>query len=255
MRPGQANKIDQIREGKGLGEACRLLIDPPCKYIVVHSTWSKNMSNSNRKRRGRGEGSIHQRSDGRWEGKVSAEGRRLHALFALALGSGMRQGELLGLQWPDIDFDKGTVTVRRSLAQVISEFILKEPKSRSSKRMIRLPPFALDALLNHRRAMLAEGQDVRAGTVFVTKTGQYVGKSNLIRQVFKPILEKAGVPVVRFHDLRHTHASVLLARGKSIKAVSRRLGHSNVAMTLRVYAHLLPDADGALADTAQKAFA
>jgi integrase len=186
---------------------------------------------------------------------AAAEGRRLYALFALALGSGMRQGELLGLHWPDIDLDKGIVTVRRSLAQIKGQFILKEPKSKSSRRTIRLPAFAVIALLNHHRLMLAEGQDVKAGAVFVTKTGHYIGKSNLIRQVFKPILEKAKVPSVRFHDLRHTHASVLLAHGESIKAVSRRLGHSDVALTLRVYAHLLPDADNSLADTVQKAFA
>jgi integrase len=186
----------------------------------------------------------------------AAKNRRLYALFALALGSGMRQGELLGLQWPDIDFDKGTLAVQRSLAQVKREFILKEPKSRASRRTIRLPTFALTALLDYRKLMLAEGQDVKSGTVFVTKTGTYLAKSNLIRQVFRPILEQAGqLPAIRFHDLRHTHASILLARGESIKAVSRRLGHSDVAMTLRVYAHLLPDADGTLAETAQRAFA
>jgi integrase len=186
---------------------------------------------------------------------ATAERRRLFALFALALGSGMRQGELFGLQWPDIDFDKGTLTIRRSLAQIKGEFILKEPKSKASKRTIRLPPFAIDALLNHRRLMLTEGQDVKTGTVFVTKTGQYLLRSNMIRQVFKPILRAADLPMIRFHDLRHTHASVLLAHGESIKAVSRRLGHSDVALTLRVYAHLLPDADSSLAETVQKAFA
>jgi integrase len=185
----------------------------------------------------------------------SAENRRLFALLAMAVGTGMRQGELLGLQWPDIDFDKGTVTVRRSLAQVKAGFILKEPKSKTSRRTIRLPVFAVNALLEHRRLMLAEGQDVRDGTVFVTKTGQYIGKSNLIRQVFKPALKEATLAAIRFHDLRHTHASVLIAHGESIKAVSRRLGHSDVALTLRVYAHLLPDADDSLAERVQKAFA
>jgi integrase len=185
----------------------------------------------------------------------AAEDVRLYALFALALGSGMRQGELLGLQWPDLDFEKGTLSVKRSLAQVKGRLVLKEPKSKRSRRTIRLPPFVLDALAGHRKRMLAEGQNVKTGTVFVTKTGNYLGKSNLIRQVFKPLLKKAGVPVIRFHDLRHTHASVLLAHGESIKAVSSRLGHSDVALTLRVYAHLLPDADNSLAETAQKAFA
>jgi integrase len=198
----------------------------------------------------------------------AASGNRLHALFAVAIGSGMRQGELLGLHWPDVDFEKGTVSVRRSLAQVGGHFILKEPKSKSSRRTISLPRFAVDALHEHRKAMLAEGQDVRMGAVFVTRTGQFIGKSNLIRQVFKPILTKANkragedadklgaasLPEIRFHDLRHTHATNLLAQGHSIKAVSQRLGHASIELTLRVYAHVLPTDDGKLAESLNRMF-
>jgi integrase len=100
--------------------------------------------------------------------------------------------------------------------------------------------------------MLKEGQDVKAGTVFVTRTGTFIGKSNLIRQVFKPVLKEAKLPDIRFHDLRHTHASLLLWAGESIKAVSQRLGHSSVELTLRVYCHILPDADSALGGPAGK---
>jgi integrase len=171
---------------------------------------------------------------------------RLYALFALAVGSGMRQGELLGLQWPDIDFDRGTVAVQRSLAQVGGRFILKEPKSKRSRRTIQLPKFALDALREHRAAMLREGNI--GAHVFCTRTGQPIGKSNLIRQVFRPVLGRANagaakradesgtgpavLPDIRFHDLRHTHATGLLAAGHSIKAVSQRLGHATVELTL-----------------------
>jgi integrase len=192
----------------------------------------------------------------------TAAGIRLEALFALALGSGMRQGELLGLRWDDIDLDRGTLTVRRTLVQVKGEFILKEPKSKASRRAIKLPRLAVEALREHRRAMLAEGNI--SAPVFCTRTGQFIGKSNLIRQVFKPILKRANqtaleeakkmgtepllLPDIRFHDLRHTHASLLLAKGCSIKAVSRRLGHSNVELTLRVYCHVMPSDDDRLAD-------
>jgi integrase len=201
---------------------------------------------------------------------AAAKGKRLHALFVLALGSGMRQGELLGLQWSDVDFERGTVAVRRSLAQVKGKFILKEPKSKQSRRTIKLPPFALDALRDHRAAMLKEG-NIGAAAIFCTRTGQFIGKSNLIRQVFRPLLQAAStsaaeaaandgtdpqvLPVIRFHDLRHTHASLLLAHGESIKAVSRRLGHSTVELTLRVYCHLLPGFDEVLADRVQKLLA
>jgi integrase len=183
-----------------------------------------------------------------------AKGYRLYALFALALGTGMRQGELLGLSWDNVDFEKGVVHVRKSLAQLKGKgeagdkFVLKDPKSKTSRRTIKLPAFALDALHGHRKAMVAEGN---AGVaVFCTKTGKYIAKSNLIRWTFAPILKKAGLKV-RFHDLRHTHASLLLAKGHSIKAVAKRLGHSDVAMTLRTYAHVLPDDDGKLADAFQ----
>jgi integrase len=199
----------------------------------------------------------------------TARGRRLFALFALALGSGMRQGELLGLQWPDIDFERGIVTVRRSLAQVNGQFIAKDPKSKQSRRTIKLPAFALAALREHRAAMLKEGN--LDAPVFCTRTGQFIGKSNLIRQSFKPILRAANtkateaaratdgepllLPDIRFHDLRHTHASILLAHGESIKAVSLRLGHSTVELTLRVYCHVLPGFDDALAERLEKVLA
>jgi integrase len=198
----------------------------------------------------------------------AATGHRLSALFDLAVGSGMRQGELLGLQWPDIDFDKGLVTVHRSLSQVKGQFILKEPKSKRSRRSIKLPRFVLSSLLEHRQAMLKEGNIT--GPVFCTRTGQSIGKSNLIRQVFKPIVKRANekaieaakkaeveptlLPDIRFHDLRHTHATSLLAQGHSIKAVSHRLGHASIELTLRVYAHVLPTDDEVLADGLDRMF-
>jgi integrase len=162
----------------------------------------------------------------------------------------MRQGELLGLRWEDVDFERGVVNVRKSLAQVKGKgeagdrFVLKEPKSKSSRRAIKLPAFALDALHEHHKAMVAEGNAQAA--VYCTKTGNYIAKSNLIRWTFAPILKKAGFKL-RFHDLRHSHASLLLAKGHSIKAVAKRLGHADVAMTLRTYTHVLPDDDGKLA--------
>ena len=181
---------------------------------------------------------------------AASEGRRLHALFALALGSGMRQGELLGLQWSDIDFQSQKVAVARTLGTVKNKFILKEPKSKRSRRTITLPAFTISALQSHRAAMLSEGNI--AAAVFCTRTGQHITKSNLTRQVFRPILKAANdaamklasktgthpalLPEIRFHDLRHTHATTLLARGNSVKAVSHRLGHASIEITLKHYA-------------------
>lgn len=182
----------------------------------------------------------------------AAQGNRLYALFALAVGSGMRQGELFALKWADIDLDAGTVSVQRSVAEVKGEFVVKEPKSRSGRRTITLPPFAVDALRQHRAAMLAEGNI--AAPVFCTGNGNYISKSNMIRKAFKPVLKRAGLPDIRFHDLRHTHASLLLSQGQSIKAVSHRLGHSKADVTLRVYAHVMPADDKKLAEGLNRLF-
>jgi integrase len=180
----------------------------------------------------------------------------------------MRQGELLGLQWPEINFEQGNVSVCRTLGSVGNRFILKEPKSKRSRRTINLPSFALNALQEHRHAMLKEGNI--GAHVFCTKTGRPISKSNLTRQVFKPILKSANaaaakmaeklntqpalLPAIRFHDLRHTHATTLLARGHSIKAVSQRLGHASIDITLKTYAHVLPEDDKTLADGRDRMF-
>lgn len=171
--------------------------------------------------------------------------RRLYALFVLALGTGMRQGEMLGLKWDAIDFDREQLTVRHSLAEVKGVFILKEPKSKRSRRTVKLPTCVVEALRNHRIAMQKEG--LNSPFVFMTKKGTHITKTNLTRQVFRPALKAAKLKQIRFHDLRHSHASMLLNAGASIKAVSHRLGHSSVELTLRTYTHCLPDADDTLA--------
>jgi integrase len=186
----------------------------------------------------------------------AAEGRRLYARFALAVGSGMRQGELLGLRWSDVNFEQGTIKVARTLGTVGNQFIVKAPKSKYSRRTINLPSFALAALQAQRHAMLKEGNIT--APVFCTKTGQYISKSNLTRQVLKPILKSvskiSALPSIRFHDLRHTHATTLLARGHSIKAVSHRLGHASIDITLKTYAHVLPEDDRTLATGLDRMF-
>lgn len=166
----------------------------------------------------------------------------LYALFALALGTGMRLGELLALRWDDFAGD--AVSVRRSLSQVRG-FKIKEPKSTKSRRRISLPQYCLEAVAAHPRTA--------SPYLFTTSTGGFLSESNLRKRVFLPLCAAAGVSI-RFHDLRHTHASALLRAGAHPKAVSSRLGHSTVEFTLRVYAHLLPDADAGLADAAEKIF-
>jgi integrase len=158
--------------------------------------------------------------------------------------------------------------VRRALSQVKGQFIIKEPKSQSSRRTVTLPLFAVTALQAHRAAALKGGRI--PGPVFCTRTGGWLDKKN-VRRAFRAIVAKANgaeqgraaeagtqpdlIPErLRFHDLRHTHASALIASGSSIKAVSRRLGHADVSITLRVYAHLMPDDDEKLASQAGALF-
>ncbi|MBY0460096.1 MAG: site-specific integrase [Gemmataceae bacterium] len=207
-------------------------------------------------------GARHRRGRGGPDDPHRQQENRHHALFALALGAGMRQGELLALQWGDIDFEKGSVEVKRSLSQVGKEFIVKEPKSKAGRRSVLLPPFVVSALRDHRAAALKAVQI--ACPVFCTRTGTFTSKNNFVRQVFRPLVKKANAAArteaagrgtepdlipedIRFHDLRHTHASHLIAAGHSIKAVSRRLGHADITITLKVYAHLMPNDDEKLA--------
>ena len=195
---------------------------------------------------------------------ATAKGSRNYALYALALGSGARQGELLALSWGDLNLDAGTMDVRRALSQVKNEFVLKEPKSRCSRRTVTLPEFVVNALRDHRQAALKAG--LITAPAFATKNGTYLQKSNVLRE-FKSLVKaangqaakkaaetKAEVDLIpaggRFHDLRHTHASCLIGAGHSIKAVSRRLGHADITITLKVYAHLMPDDDAKLASGA-----
>lgn len=196
----------------------------------------------------------------------ASEGSTNATLYKFALGTGCRQGEMLALGWNDLDLEAATAKISRSLSQLHGrEFIVKEPKSKSSKRTISLPKFVLDALKEHRKAMLKAG--LISAPVFCTANGTYIGKSNLNRQ-FKGIVRAANTkaqeeepgttplpPGLRFHDLRHTHASCLIASGQSVKAVSRRLGHKDVTITLKVYSHVMPDDDAKLATATGELFA
>lgn len=171
---------------------------------------------------------------------------KYEAILTLALSSGMRQGELLALHWSDIDFEKGTVHVARSLAcrnpdGTGYEYKEKEPKTPSSRRTIPIPDFAMDALQRHRvrqlEQRLAASQWEEHGLVFPNGHGKYLSVKTMSFQ-FKKLLEKAGLPSIRFHDLRHSAATILLAMGVNPKVVQERLGHSNISITLGVYGHV-----------------
>lgn len=172
---------------------------------------------------------------------AAAQRDRLYALYLLALTTGMRQGELLGLSWADVDLKAGTVSVRRQLTQDLQ---LLEPKTAAARRLILLPEVAIAALKQHRARMLAEGHHGGEGNpqqlVFVNTVGHPLRQSNLLRRSFFPLIRQAGVPRIRFHDLRHTSATLLLAQGVSPRVIQERLGHAHIAMTLGTYSHVTP---------------
>jgi integrase len=173
-------------------------------------------------------------------------GDRLEALYLVALGVGLRQGEILGLRWSDVDLDGGTLTVRHALARIDGRLELVEPKSATSRRVVPLPGFVRDALVAHRRRQAAEPLSLRpdapdpfADLVFMTTHGTPLDGITITRR-FQRILADAGLPRQRFHDLRHACASLLLAQGVPARVVMETLGHSEISLTLNTYSHVMP---------------
>ena len=171
---------------------------------------------------------------------------RWSALYVLAVSTGMRQGELLGLKWDDVDLEAGVVRVRRTLTLARGGPRLTEPKTPKSRRSIRLTTGAVDALrrygeLQHaERAAAGDRWNGSWGLVFTTRAGTPIRRDNLHAKSWKPLLRRSGLPDIRFHDLRHTCATLLLVRGVHPKIVSEMLGHSSIAITLDVYSHVIP---------------
>jgi integrase len=173
----------------------------------------------------------------------AARGYRYEAWFVLALDSGMRPGEIHALHWPDVCLAESWVFVRQSLEHVRGRPPrLKPTKTTAGKRKILIAPRTVEALKAHRERMRLEGQDVTAGPVFTKSKGEgtMIGHDTFRRQVFTPLLRRAGLPAVPIYSLRHTSATLLLAADVNLKVVSLRLGHRDVAITLRHYVHALP---------------
>ena len=175
---------------------------------------------------------------------AAVRGDRLEALYAVALAVGMRQGEALALHWSDVDLDAGTVRVRYSLQRINGKLTLVQPKTETSRRTIDLPLQAMAALRAHWDRQMDERRLAGTtwkehGLVFTTQRGTPLDKGN-VHNRFKALLARAGLPHMRFHDLRHCCASLLLAQNVHPKVVQEILGHSQIAMTLDLYSHVLP---------------
>jgi integrase len=176
---------------------------------------------------------------------ASLEGEPLQALYVLAITAGLRQGELLGLKWSDIDLGRGRLQVQRTVRRIDGELVESEPKSRKSRRTVILTARATAALRAHRARQVEER--VRAvawfdlDLVFPNNIGTHMDDGNLRRRSFQPLIERAEVPRVRFHDLRHTAATLLMIQGVHPRVVQEMLGHSSVNVTLDTYSHVSED--------------
>lgn len=176
----------------------------------------------------------------------ASEGTRFHCLFMMALGTGLRRGELLALQWQDIDFENSMVTVNKTLVKTKNGLKIQPPKTKSSRRTVSLPFTVNELLKKHKveqnKLKLRQGVSyIDNGLVFCSINGNPLNPDNLVKRYFYPIISKAGLPRITFHGLRHTHATIMLARGENVKVVSERLGHTNVAFTIKTYGHVMPN--------------
>jgi integrase len=175
----------------------------------------------------------------------TAKGDRLEALYLLAVHTGLRQGELLGLKWSDIDLDRGTLQVRRILSAAKEGPRFTTPKSNQG-RSVRLTTQAVQALRDHRKRQVQErlkhaGFWKDHGLVFTTLVGTPLNRHNVFSRSFKPLLRRAELPDMPFHALRHSFATLMLTSGEHPKVVQEMMGHSGIRVTMDFYSHVLPD--------------
>ncbi|HXD33676.1 MAG TPA: tyrosine-type recombinase/integrase [Pyrinomonadaceae bacterium] len=186
---------------------------------------------------------------------------RWYALFSLALATGLRPSEYLGLKWADIDLEQGVLNVQRSLhwrTFKAGDWYFGEPKTPRSRRRIPLPASVVRALTAHRlrqnEARLEAGPEYKnLDLVFATLEGQPLIRLNVVQKHFKPILERAKLPTtLRLYDLRHSCATLLLAANENPKVVSERLGHASITLTMDTYSHVLPDMQQGASDKLER---
>ncbi len=184
---------------------------------------------------------------------AAASGTRWEVLIRTAINSQMREGELLGLRWSEVDLDRGTIRIVR---QQGTDGSIGEPKTEAGRRTIELPAHAVTALREHRASQLEErlmwGPEWEDNDlVFCSHRGRPLSHQGALRAL-KVLLKKAELPDITFHALRHTGATLLLSQGEHIKVVAERLGHADELVTIRTYAHVLPHMRTAAADKLEK---
>ena len=173
----------------------------------------------------------------------AARGDRLEALYVLAVSTGMRRGELLALHWQDVDLPLRRASVTGTMQRTPEGLVIGQPKTSKSRRLVMLSDMALRALERRREIEIAERASAgplwyETGLIFPNAIGRPLEPGNLLRRSYWPLLQRAGLPRMRFHDLRHTAATIMLSRGVHPKVASEILGHATVAITLDLYSHV-----------------
>lgn len=172
---------------------------------------------------------------------------RYYAAYFLELATGLRRGEILALRWKDIDLKEGTVKIIRHLVRVKGGMVFQEPKTEKSKRTIEIPEEAIKVLKTHKAKMAAEkleagdayegSDDEKERLVFCTTSGKPIHPRSFVRD-FQGCLKQAGLERLRFHDMRHTYATMLLEAGTALNAVQEQLGHHSPTFTAEQYGHV-----------------
>jgi integrase len=189
---------------------------------------------------------------------AALQGHWLEPIAVLALGSGARRGELLGLTWGNVNLDLGTIRIERSLEQTRAGLHFKPPKTKHGRRVVALPPIAVEALQAHRRRqletrlVLGQGKPDADTLVFSTLEGGPIPPNNLSRDWRRFILARK-LPAISFHGLRHSHVSALVVSGLDPLTVARRVGHANAVVTMKTYAHMFEKSDSKAADAIEAA--
>lgn len=173
------------------------------------------------------------------------KGEFFHIAYVIAIYTGMRKGEILGLRWKDIDMEASRLSIRQTIYRTRVGLIFQEPKTKSSKRVVALPDIVIQSLKKQKHEQ--NKWKIQLGPAFLDHDlvvtnyeGKPVDPRNLTRH-FTKMIKECELPKIRFHDLRHTHATIMLQLGEHPKVVSERLGHSRVAITMDTYSHVTPD--------------
>ena len=178
----------------------------------------------------------------------AAGGQRLYPALHLAAHTGMRRGEIVGLKWVDLDRSTRRVSVRRTVQSLAGRPVEFDVKTRSSRRSVDLDPATITELDRWRRRLRLDAFPHSPDDwMFCNRKGRFLNPESL-SQLFDRVVKRTDVPRIRFHDLRHTHASLLVASGVPIKVVTERLGHSHPGFTMHTYQHLLPGMSAAAAE-------